>query len=307
MKSRLLRIAGIVVLTLMMSACAHYAPRMVNLTSDLMKTNPSGIYTITLLLDADQQIEEPSVNVVIGGAVYPMSPVPGKSNVLVFDYSIPQGTNHAKYYFEYLDKDGNVISKSELQELRLTNLYVSEMESSRAQPGESISIFGKGFRAEDKIIFDGKPIETRFISDAQLQFDVPAMKGGETYDVALETSGGTVGIGPFRIDYSELRSMPARLVMLEGQMATIVFTIDKDAPAGGVPLSMNLSNSNLLEMDPVVIAEGTRSVNTQVIGGAPGKGELQVKAPAHNDIVIPVEIKNRVVDEGPLVAPTDGE
>lgn len=308
MKSRLLRIIGTVGLTLLMSSCAHQAPRLVNMTSDLTRTNPSNIYTITLFLDSEQQITSPRANIVIGGAIYPMYPVPEKNNFLAFDYSIPQGNNHAKYYFEYLDKDGNVIAKSDVQELRLTNLYVSGMESTRAQPGEAISVFGKGFRAEDKVRFNDQPIETRFISDKQLEFDVPALKGGETYGVTLETSGGVVAIGPFRIDYSELRSMPSRLVLLEGQTATIVFTIDKQAPAGGVPLTMSTSVPDILLYDPVTIEAGDRSVNIQVMGGAPGKGELLVKAPAHNRIAIPVEVQNRVAEEGPLVAPSsDGE
>ena len=293
---------------MLIGACAHQAPRLVNVTSDLMRTNPSNIYTITLFLDSAQQIKSPRANIVIGGAIYPMYPVPGKNNFLAFDYSVPKGNNHAKYYFEYLDQNDNVIAKSEVHELKLTNLYVSGMESIRAQPGEAISVFGKGFRAEDKILFDDQSIETRFLSNEQLEFDVPAFEGGKTYEVGLETAGGVVAVGPFRIDYSELRSMPSRLVLLEGQTATIVFTIDKEAPAGGVPLTLRTNVPDILLYDPVTIEAGNRSVNIQVMGGTPGKGELLVKAPAHNRIVIPVEVQNRVTEEGPLVAPSvEGE
>lgn len=301
MKSRLLKIIWIIGLTMLIGGCAHYTPRVVNLTPELMPTNPSGIYTLTLLLDSDNKASEPKANVVIGGSIYSMVPKSGKRNILTFDYSIPTSINRAKYYFEILDKKERIVSKSEVFDLRLTNRYVVELESVRAQPGEPISVLGKGFRAEDKIRFNDRSIETRFISENQLEFDVPAMKGGVDYRIALETVDGSIMIGLFRIDYSELRSMPSRLVLLEGQTGTIVFTIDKEAPSGGVPLLLQLNQPNLLEFDEASISEGTRSVNIQVMGGAPGKGTLHVQAAAHNEIVIPVEIQNRVVEENPVV------
>jgi hypothetical protein len=301
MKSRLLKIIWIIGLTVFIGGCAHYTPRLVNLTPELMTTNPSGIYTLTLLLDSENKPNETKANVVIGGAIYAMVPKTGKNNVLTFDYSIPSSVNRAKYYYEILDEKGKVLSKTEVFDLRLTNRYVVELESVRAQPGEAISVLGKGFRAEDKILFDDKPIETRYVSENQLEFDVPVMRGGEDYRITLQTAAGSIAIGTFRIDYSEMRSMPSRLVLLEGQTGTIVFTIDKEAPVGGVPLSMKLNPPNLLEFDEASIAEGTRSVNLQVMGGAPGKGILHVQAAAHNEIVIPVEIQNRVVEITPVV------
>lgn len=297
MKSRLLKIIWIAGLTTLIAGCAHTSPRLVNLTPGLVPTNPSGIYTLMLLVESEGKATDTTqANVVIGGSIYPMIPQPEKNSLYSFDYSIPTSINHAKYYFEILDEKGGILTKTGVYDLKLTNRYVVELESSRAQPGEAISVLGKGFRSEDKISFGGQAIETRYISENQLEFDVPAMNGGMNYRVALETSGGLISIGTFRIDYSEMRSVPSRLILLEGQSVTIVFSIDKTAPAGGVSINMNLSNVNLLEIPEVSIAEGTRSVNIQVMGGQPGSGTLHVRTAAHNELLIPVHVQSRVIE-----------
>ena len=204
--------------------------------------------------------------------------------------------NRARYYFETFNKAGEISSKSEVFDLRLTNRYVVELESSRAKPGSSISVLGKGFRDSDSIQFGGSNLETRFISENQLEFNVPAMEGGLDYQIALKTASGIIPISRFRIDYSELRSVPSRLVLLEGQTFTLVFTIDQIAPPEGVPLSMTLSDPTLLEFEPTSIDPEERSVNVQVTGGAPGEGTLIVKAAAHNQLEIPVRVDSRMVE-----------
>ena len=297
MNSRCLKLVGLTILLGFFSSCTSIAPRVVNLTPQLMPTNPSGIYTITLLVEnPNKQKEVSSANVVIGGNIYSMSKAQGKQNVFTFDYSIPSNMNRARYYFETFNNAGGISSKSEVFDLRLTNRYVVELESSRAKPGSSISVLGKGFRDSDTIQFGGSSLETRFISANQLEFNVPAMEGGMDYQIALNTSSGIIPISRFRIDYSELRSVPSRLVLLEGQTFTLVFTIDQNAPPEGVPLSMTLSDATLLEFEPTSIDSEERSVNVQVTGGAPGEGTLTVKAAAHNQLEIPVRVDSRMVE-----------
>ena len=297
MNFRCLNLVGLIILAAVFSGCSTIAPRVVNLTPQLMPTNPSGIYTITLLLEEEAKGNEAvAANVVIGGNIFPMVKSSSKKHVFTFDYSIPSNINHARYYFETLDKDGDVTAKSEIFDIRLTNRYVVELESSRAKPGSSISVLGKGFRDTDMIQFGGTALETRFISENQLVFDVPAKDGGKDYQVGLETAGGMIPIGRFRIDYSELRSVPLRLVLLEGQTFTMVLSIDQDAPPEGVDIAMTLDRPELLEFEPVRIEAGERSTNVQVTGGAPGEGLLTVRVPAHNQLAIPVRVDSRVAE-----------
>lgn len=297
MNFRCLNLIGLAILVATVTSCTSIAPRVVNLTPQLMPTNPSGIYTITLLLEEESSGSEASVaNVVIGGNIFQMVKAAGKKNVFTFDYSIPSNINHARYYFETLDAKGEITAKSEIYDLRLTNRYVVELESFRAKPGSAISVLGKGFRDSDSILFGGSTLETRFISENQLEFDVPAKDGGEEYQVSLQTSGGVIPISRFRIDYSELRSVPSRLVLLEGQTFTMVLTIDQDAPPEGVEVAMTLDRPELLEFESVKIEGGNRSTNVQVTGGAPGEGTLTIRVPAHNQLLIPIRIDSRLVE-----------
>jgi len=297
MNFRCLSLIGLAILTATVTSCTSIAPRVVNLTPQLMPTNPSGIYTITLMLEYEGSSEQAAAaNVVIGGNIFPMVKAQGKRNVFTFDYSIPSNINHARYYFETLDDEGEITSKSEIYDLRLTNRYVVELGSNRAKPGSSISVLGKGFRDSDGILFGGNMLETRFISENQLEFDVPAKEGGVDYQVSLQTSGGIIPISRFRIDYSELRSVPSRLALLEGQAFTMVLTIDQDAPPEGVDVAMTLDRSDLLEFEPVRFEGGERSVSVQLTGGAPGEGTLTVTVPAHNQLLIPVRIDSRIAE-----------
>jgi len=279
---------------MMFASCTSIAPRVVNLTPQLMPTNPSGIYTISLKVDGSSDAKDISAaNVVIGGSIFPMVKSQTMSNLFTFDYSIPSSINRARYYFEILNSKGEIRSKSEIYDLNLTNRYVVELESSRAKPGAAISVLGKGFRDTDHIQFGGSTLETRYISDNQLVFNVPAKDGGKDYQVALETSGGAIPIGKFRVDYSELRSMPSRVILLEGQSMTIVFTIDEDAPPDGVDLEFSPSSPDLLEVGSAQIEAGQRSTNVQVTGGMPGEGTLVVTAAAHNQLVLQVRVDSR--------------
>lgn len=272
--------------------CSRTASQLVNLTPQVMPTNPSGIYTLKLLTEQTDE-SEGKTNIVIGGNVYPMVSDPSRPELKTFDYSIPREMNRAKYYFEMLDGKGRTTATTEVFDLRLTNRYVIEMSSNRAQPGTKVSVLGRGFRSEDTILFGGGELETRFISDSQVEFDVPAMKGGSSYIVKLQTSEGQLHIGDFRVDFSELRSVPSRLVLLEEQTVTVVFSIDRDAPSSGVPLTMDVSNFGLIEFEAVSIEEGTRSISVQITGETAGVGELMVSAPAHNSLTIPVQVDAR--------------
>jgi hypothetical protein len=279
-------------LCLMAAGCAHVAPRLVSLTPEVVPSNPSGIYTLSVLAD-DAPRGDLRARVVVGGQMHDMVPRSDRSGVFSFDYSIMEGANRARYYFELLDERDRVVATSDVQELRLTNRYVVELDSSRAQPGTSIALLGKGFRSDDQVQFAGKAVTTRFLSEHQVSFDVPAVEGGRDYAVALMTAAGTIPIGMFRVDYSELRSVPSRILMWEGESLTVVFTIDQSAPPGGMPLEMMLSDAALLRYEPVSIGQEHRSIHVKVEAGSPGTGTLRVRAPAHNELLIPVEVRPR--------------
>lgn len=295
MNLRLLKLAGLVLLWMLFAGCSTLAPRLVNLTPQLMPTNPSGIYTLALLLDGKSGAKDVAeVRAIIGGETHAMRADSGKSNLFTFDYSLPSGMNRARYYYEMLDSDGRLVAKSEIFDLRLTNRYVVELESSRAKPGATIAVLGKGFRDTDRIQFGASTAETVFLSENQLVFTVPAVNAGEDYQVSVETSGGSIPIGGFRVDFSELRAMPSRLQLSPGETTTVVFTIDQDAPPEGMPLQIAVSDPQLVEFESISIPGGQRSMHVQFIGLQMGRGHLTVTAPAHNTLTIPVAVESAV-------------
>jgi hypothetical protein len=298
MKSISLRLSPVFLIILgMATGCATVPPKAVNLTPEVVAANPSNIYTLSVFIDRTTMPKKGfQVQAVVGGNTYPMVQKSGSNGVFSFDYSMPLGSNRARFYYEVTDESGKVLMTSEIQDMRLTNRYVVELESNRAQPGSPISVLGRGFRNEDQIRFGTRNLPTRFISENQLSFDVPVLPGGRDYQVSLVTSSGVIPISMFRIDFSELRAMPARIVLFEGQTITLVLSIDRDAPPGDVALDLVVSDPDLIAFETAAIEEGTRSLAIQIEAGKPGEGTLTIGAVAHNTLTLPVEVRNRIAD-----------
>ncbi len=273
-------------------------PTLTNFTPQVIPENQSRIYSVSMVLEEGQTLRaDQKAQVVIGGEVYDMVPIPALEGHYVFDYAMPAGQNLARYYFQVANESGDSLSKSEIHEFRLTNRYILELSSQRGRPGQQISVLGKGFTDTDTILFSGIEVPTRYTSESQLVFDVPAMAAGSDYELTLRTPGGLLEAGIFRIDFSQLRVVPFRLQLVQGQSAVVVFSIDHDAPTGGVPLSLSSTVWDVVRFGEAIIPENSRSTNIEIEGNTPGITTIIAQAEGHNEVEIDVEVIDRLVDD----------
>ena len=84
-----------------LSSCRQ--PTFINLTSQNINQNPSGIYTLQTEVDIqDRRVvkDSISVSVIVGGESIPMVVDPVNSELWSCDYKLPQGFDEATYYFQ---------------------------------------------------------------------------------------------------------------------------------------------------------------------------------------------------------------
>ena len=132
---------------------------------------------------------------------------------------------------------------------------------------------------------------TRYLSENELRFVVPALPSGLDYPVKL--SGGAHGaldIGNFRVDESRLGVSPSSLEIQSGDTATLLFKIDHEAPAGGLIIDVKTNIPNSVIMPEAIIAEGDMTVNIPIKGGETGEGKLVVSAPGFEGTEISVKV-----------------
>ena len=182
-------------------------PSFINLTSGNLSQNPSGIYTLQTELDIqDRKVNQDTIQVfaVVGGDTIPMVKDPVNPFLWSCDYKLPQGFDEATYY--YLAKysthhDGSGLApkevKSDLQVFRLENRYVGNLASYRGPVGVEIAVQGRGMTKYDSITLGGSKASTRFLSENELRFTVPALAAGIDYPVQL--IGDPHGIGHWEL------------------------------------------------------------------------------------------------------------
>ena len=282
-----------------LSSCRQ--PTFINLTSQNISQNPSGIYTLQTELDIqDRKIDTNSISVaaIVGGETIKMVKDPVNPALWSCDYSLPQGFDEATYYFQvnYMKKlnsgalkPGEI--KSDLQVFRLENRYVGNLASYRGPVGVEIAVQGRGFTKYDSITFGDKKTQTRYLSENELRFTIPALPDGVDYPVQLIGGPhGALDIGNFRIDKSPLGVVPSSLEIASGDSATLLFKIDYDAPSGGLPIEVRTNVPDSVVMPEANIAEGDRTVNIPIQGGAPGEGKLIITAPGYDSVEVPVRV-----------------
>ena len=91
--------------------------------------------------------------------------------------------------------------KSDLQVFRLENRYVGNLASYRGPVGVEIAVQGRGLTKYDSITFGDKKAQTRYLSENELRFTIPAYPLGSitrynlsavhTEHSILVTSGST--------------------------------------------------------------------------------------------------------------------
>ena len=88
------------------SSCRQ--PTFINLTSQNISQNPSGIYTLQTEVDIqDRKVDRNSISVtaVVGGESISMVQDPVNPSLWSCDYKLPQGFDEATYYFQVNQKD----------------------------------------------------------------------------------------------------------------------------------------------------------------------------------------------------------
>lgn len=288
--------------TLVLVGCT---PTITNITNDSIPQNASGLYTVSMAVSTDNGavIEESyAPMVVINGERHPMAPSDLGPNVFDYDYPMPEGAAEAKYYFildydvDYHGSPGARQITSDIYAFVLTNRYVITMESQRGPVGASIPVVGRGFSKFDKIMIGGIDAETIFASPQSINFIVPALPSNESYGVDLVSGDATMPIGYFHVDGSKIKIYPEALELNSGQKAVLVFGIDFDAPAGGLPIDVTTDKPESIIMPEVVIAAGERTVSVPVQGGISGSGVLVASASGFNETSISLNVTGNIVE-----------
>jgi len=214
------------------------------------------------------------------------------------DYKLPAGFDEATYYYEakyssVLD-NGNVAERSvtsELQVFRLENRYVGNLASYRGPVGSEIAVQGRGLTKYDKIILGEADTTTRYLSENELRFIVPSLPSGLDYTVKLVGGAhGAFEIGQFRIDESSIGVVPSSIELQSGDSATLLFKIDYEAPAGGLPIDVKTDVPDSVIMPEAVISEGDKTVNIPIKGGKAGEGKLLISAPGFEDTEVDIRV-----------------
>jgi hypothetical protein len=275
-----------------------------NLTPHKIPQNPSGLYTITVEVDAkDPAVEEGNLrlDIVINGETYPMQKVEGTQYTFEYDYRMPLGQNEAKYYvIATYDVKRNQVTRphsktSDIYSFSLSNRYVVSLETNRGLVGSTIGAMGRGFTKFDRVFFNNTEAETTYYSNNSLSFRVPALTANTVYTLTLKTGNGYLPMGNFKIDASDLTAQPKRLVLNKGERAMILFSITADAPSQGIPLDITTDIPTSIIMPEVTLPSGARSVSVPLEAGRGGHGHLFVNAPGFNELTVPIDIMD---DEG---------
>jgi hypothetical protein len=143
----------------------------------------------------------------------------------------------------------------------------------------------------DSITLGGSKATTRFLSENELRFTVPALPSGIDYPVQLIGGPhGALDIGNFRIDESVLGVVPSSLEIKSGDSATLLFKIDFEAPEAGLTIDVKTNIPSSVIMPEATISQGNKTVNIPIRGGEPGEGKLVVTAPGYQPVEVPLRV-----------------
>ena len=166
-----------------------------------------------------------------------------------------------------------------MQVFRLENRYVGNLASYRGPVGAEIAVQGRGLTKYDVIKVGEQDATTRYLSENELRFVVPALPSGLDYPIKL--SGGAHGaldIGNFRIDESRLGVSPIPLRYKPVILQPCFLKLITKHPAGGLAIDVKTNIPNSVIMPEAIISEGDMTVNIPVKGGEVGEGKLVISA-----------------------------
>jgi len=282
----------------LMSGCATVD--LSDLTPKALPENPSEIYTFTLRVTPKASVvDKASVapRIVVDGQTYPMKKSALGENYWEFEYQLPTGRQEVAYYYlvnySVVTEGRNVLCEAytEVAHSQVIRRNVLELEASRGPVGSSIGVLGRGFTPQDVVAFNGTAVRTVFASSTSLNFFVPALPSGQTYQVSVSGPAGNSPIGTFRIDGTNVTVSPSSLALRSGEQQMLTFSLASPAPASGLLLDVTTDIPSSVIMPEVLVPAGQMSVSVPVQGGRPGTGSLVLKGYAGGgDITIPVSV-----------------
>jgi len=297
------RILLLILLITAVSAITGCSIKIDNMTPAQVPANPSGIYTLSARPFITNDVLDPSsvsMYIVIDGKKHPMRPSALGGDYFDYEYSLPQGQQDARYYYEMQYRMRNIgdkpsrikIVKSAPQALSLINRYSITLDVERAPVGTSIAMLGRGFRSADKIYLGGTAAHTRYISANVLEFTVPGVPAGNSYPVEVRGSSDVQAAGVLRVDPGNpLSVLPSNLELIKEQRQALVFALETPAPTGGLEIFVTTDIPDSIIMPEVFIPEGARTVNIPVIGAEPAQGTLFVKGRGLPELQVPVTVR----------------
>ncbi len=271
-----------------------------DLTPRSVAENPSQIYTFTLRVSKrSNTITGIAPTIVLDGRSFPMRTGAVGEGLYEFEYQLPAGRDRVAYYFlvNYNIEGNNVQTPGEaytqVETVQIVRRYVLSLEVNRGPVGARISVLGRGFTPQDRILFNGEPARTNFESANSLSFFVPALSAGANYQVALSGAAGTSPVGTFRIDASTITVSPTALSLRTGERATLTFSLANAAPPGGTLLDVATDVPESVIMPEVIVPQGQTGVSVTVEGGKPGTGTLYLKGFGAGEVTVPVKVSPR--------------
>jgi hypothetical protein len=273
-----------------------------NLTSDLLRENPSQLYTITArvkLTSRDVDRSSVLVSTVIDGQNQLMRKSALANDVYEFDFPMPAGRDEATYYFlvRYRFNSSAPTSHHEAYtekfRVKVLHRYTLPLEANRGPVGARVSVVGRGFTPQDVVYLDTTPARTIYEAPTSISFFVPPVEPNRNYNVAIGGGGPTLSVGAFRADPTGVTVTPSSLTLRAGEQQVMQFTIPTVAPQGGLLLDVTTDVPESVIMPEVVVPEGSNNVIVTVQGGKPGAGALYLKGFGQGDIVIPVAVTSK--------------
>jgi hypothetical protein len=276
-----------------------------NLTPQAMTRNPSGLYPITVEVVRND-------NSVIDGTVRPtlmtaemsgqMIAIPARSNQWEYTMAVPANATEWPYRF----KIDYMVEKAIVQReprssidpkppmvyvLRITDQTAVGLDARRGRVGSLIKVLGRGFRQGDQILFNGRPVATRYDNENALAFQIPPVAGNKTYVVEVRSGDKSLRFGDLLVDNSQFLLTPAEASLGLDTQAPIEIVIPQPAPPGGLGLRVEATDPAALNIPAaLVIPEGQTRIQIIVRAKHIGSGTLMISAEGFQTAVVPFRV-----------------
>ena len=237
-----------------------------NLTSDVLRENPSQLYTITArVTPTSRDLDRSSlqVSVVIDGQNQPMQKSAGTSDVYEYDYPLPRGRDEAAYYFlvryRFNSRHAGRDVRGILGDLPLQGRApLCAAARGQPRPGRRAGRASPAAASPRRTSSTSTPPRRARVSNPRVRSasSFPPSSPTALYNVAISGGGSTLSVGTFRADATGATVTPSSLTLRTGEHQTLAFTIPNPAPQGGLLLDVTTDIPESVIMPEVVVPEG---------------------------------------------------